>query len=350
MLFTVKRGQREQTLAGLDNYDRIVREGQYDSIEIPAQTAASRESGRDDAAVFGFIDPDQLARYVAQGGKREDWQVKFAENRAPDGTLLGYSLLQESVDQASYMYSDNRYLAEMADILGRGAEAAAFRAKADRLAAYINTCMFDKQSGFFYDIRIESRPLANGCAGKPIVERGKGPEGWSPLFNGAASQPHADAVAVVMKDPREFNTYVPLGTAALTNPAFGADIYWRGACGSISCISASRAWSATAIATMRWRWRRPSSATPTARSPTGRSARTTTRSPASSKARRTSPGARRTCTCCITTSSRNKPQRHRHRCPAVARVYERIGITSTSIFSWLMALRVEENRLLHRSW
>ena len=61
-------------------------------------------------------------------------------------------------------------------------------------------------------------------------------------------------------------------------------------------------------------------------------------------------GARRTCTCCITTSSRNKPQRHRHRCPAVARVYERIGITSTSIFSWLMALRVEENRLLHRSW
>ncbi|HIE0912059.1 TPA: alpha-glucosidase [Serratia marcescens] len=228
MLFTVKRGQREQTLAGLDNYDRIMREGQYDSIEIPAQTAASWESGRDDAAVFGFIDPDQLARYVAQGGKREDWQVKFAENRAPDGTLLGYSLLQESVDQASYMYSDNRYLAEMADILGRGAEAAAFRAKADRLAAYINTCMFDKQSGFFYDIRIESQPLANGCAGKPIVERGKGPEGWSPLFNGAASQPHADAVVRVMKDPREFNTYVPLGTAALTNPAFGADIYWRG--------------------------------------------------------------------------------------------------------------------------
>lgn len=45
MLFTVKRGQREQTLAGLDNYDRIVREGQYDSIEIPAQTAASSGVG-----------------------------------------------------------------------------------------------------------------------------------------------------------------------------------------------------------------------------------------------------------------------------------------------------------------
>ena len=247
-------------------------------------------------------------RYVAQGGKREDWQVKFAENRAPDGTLLGYSLLQESVDQASYMYSDNRYLAEMADILGRGAEAAAFRAKADRLAAYINTCMFDKQSGFFYDIRIESRPLANGCAGKPIVERGKGPEGWSPLFNGAASQPHADAVARVMKDPREFNTYVPLGTAALTNPAFGADIYWRGRVWVDQLYFGLKGMERYGYRDDAVAMAQASSATPTAWSPTGRSARTTTRSPASSKARRTSPGARRTCTCCITTSSRNKPQ------------------------------------------
>ncbi|MND82111.1 Glucosidase YgjK precursor [compost metagenome] len=228
MLFTVKRGQHQQKLAGLNNYNRVVRSGRFDSIEIPAQVAASWESGRDDAAAFGFIDPDQLARYLAQGGKRQDWQVKFAENRGADGTLLGYSLLQESVDQASYMYSDNRYLAEMADILGHNAEAATFRSKADKLANYINNCMFDSTSGFFYDIRIEDKPLPNGCAGYPIVERGKGPEGWSPLFNGAASQQHADAVVKVMKDPREFNTYVPLGTAALTNPAFGADIYWRG--------------------------------------------------------------------------------------------------------------------------
>ncbi|MGO3567779.1 MAG: alpha-glucosidase [Serratia grimesii] len=228
MLFTVKRGQHEETQAGLKNYDRVVRSGHYDSIDIPAQVAASWESGRDDAAAFGFIDPDQLARYLAKGGKRQDWQVKFAENRTADGTLLGYSLLQESVDQASYMYSDNKYLAKMADILGYTTDAATFRSKADKLADYINTCMFDKSSGFFYDIRIEDNPLPNGCAGKPIVERGKGPEGWSPLFNGAASQQRADAVVKVMKDPAEFNTYVPLGTAALTNPAFGADIYWRG--------------------------------------------------------------------------------------------------------------------------
>jgi putative isomerase len=109
--------------------------------------AASWESGRDDAAVFGFIDKDQLDKYVKNGGKRSDWTVKFAENRSKEGTLLGYSLLQESVDQASYMYSDNHYLAQMATVLGKQ-DATHYRQLADKLANYINTCMFDAASGF----------------------------------------------------------------------------------------------------------------------------------------------------------------------------------------------------------
>ncbi|EJB8472067.1 alpha-glucosidase [Citrobacter freundii] len=228
MLFTVKKGDKEETLSGLQNYAAVTRNGQYDSLEIPAQVAASWESGRDDAAVFGFIDKEQLDKYVTNGGKRSDWVVKFAENRSHDGKLLGYSLLQESVDQASYMVSDNHYLAEMATLLGKTQEAKRYQALATKLTDYINTCMFDATTQYFYDVRIEDKPLANGCAGKPIVERGKGPEGWSPLFNGAATQSHADAVVKVMLDPKEFNTFVPLGTAALTNPAFGPDIYWRG--------------------------------------------------------------------------------------------------------------------------
>ena len=228
MLFTLKRGDKEQTFAGLDKYNEVLENGQYDQIKIPAQIAASWESGRDEAAVFGFIDDEQLEIYISQGGNRSDWDVAFAQNRSEDGTLLGYSLMQESVDQASYMYSDKKYLAEMSDLLGKPEEAKDFRAKADKLSDYINTCMFDTVTGFFYDIRIEDKMLSNGCAGKPIVERGKGPEGWSPLFNGAATQENADAVVKVMKDTEEFNTYIPLGTAALSNPAFGPDIYWRG--------------------------------------------------------------------------------------------------------------------------
>ena len=83
------------------------------------------------------------------------------------------TLLQESVDQASYVQRQplsggngdpSRQAGGGKTLPGAGA----------KLADYINTCMFDPQSKFYYDIRIEAQPLANGCAGRPIVERGKG--------------------------------------------------------------------------------------------------------------------------------------------------------------------------------
>ena len=36
---------KEETQSGLNNYARVVEKGQYDSLEIPAQVAASWESG-----------------------------------------------------------------------------------------------------------------------------------------------------------------------------------------------------------------------------------------------------------------------------------------------------------------
>lgn len=228
MLFTVKKGNKEETQFGLNNYVRVVEKGQYDSLEISVQVVASWESGRDDVVVFGFIDKEQLDKYVVNGGKRSDWTVKFVENRSQDGTLLGYSLLQESVDQVSYMYSDNYYLAEMVIIFGKLEEVKRYRQLVQQFADYINICMFDSIIQFYYDVRIEDKSLANGCAGKSIVERGKGSEGWSSLFNGAVTQVNVDAVVKVMFDFKEFNIFVSLGTAALINSVFGADIYWRG--------------------------------------------------------------------------------------------------------------------------
>ncbi|SMY35448.1 Glucosidase YgjK precursor [Photobacterium andalusiense] len=267
---------------GIDKYNALLESGNYIDISSPAQTAASWESGRDDAAVFGFIDTiadaqgltdltteqakviDQLGRYakekyqfdnevtITKNSKGEsvvkytdetpanndllnkakkDWQVKFSENKDASGEVIGYSLMQESVDQASYWYSDNKYLAQIATVLGHDAEAAVFTAKAADTKDYINQCMFDRETGFYYDINIDAeqaRSLNNGCAGNPIVERGMGAEGWSPLFNGAANSITAAAVVDNMMDVNKFNTKVPLGTAAADNPAYGADIYWRG--------------------------------------------------------------------------------------------------------------------------
>ncbi|AUJ69382.1 Glucosidase YgjK precursor [Pseudoalteromonas sp. NC201] len=226
LLFYLHEGKQKHAHFGLKAYRDAQAQGKQ--ISIPAQTAASWESGRDDAANFGFISPQQLEIYVKQGGDAKDWQVEFASNMDAQGHLLGYSLMQESVDGASYFYSDTKNLSTIANILAKPQEAKAFSAQAKQIADYINRCMFDDNSGYYYDIRIAPSPLENGCAGKPIIERGRGPEGWAPLFNQVATAYHAKRVSEVMLSPSEFNTYIPLGSASQTNPAFGANIYWRG--------------------------------------------------------------------------------------------------------------------------
>ncbi|KXF82676.1 alpha-glucosidase [Enterovibrio coralii] len=252
--YVIEQNEEYYKVVGVDNYNRVLDEVNYSKLYVGAQEAAGWESGMDNAARFGFISDAQRQAYadthyagnLAQGNK--DWQVRFGENRDADtNELLGFSMLQESVDQASYMYSDNFYLADMAERVSAGVEgktrAEEFRQGAEAIKDYINTCMFDEATGFYYDIRmvdVNGAPTTyekNGiqCAGEPLVERGRGPEGWGPLFNGAATQAHADAVIQTMLNPNEFATSdkfqgqgVSLPTASQTNPAYGQDIYWRG--------------------------------------------------------------------------------------------------------------------------
>lgn len=239
---------------GMENYNTILNSVSYSDLHVGAQEAAGWESGMDNAARFGFIYDDQLQAYAEKhylgdlNLARKDWQVRFAENRdSKSKELLGFSMLQESVDQASYMYSDNAYLAKMAGLVSGNVpgknRAQEFLDGATKIKKYINTCMFDEGTGFYYDIRmvdingLKSEYEKNGvmCAGKPLVERGRGPEGWGPLFNGAATPEHANKVIETMRNPNEFatsdkfqGTGVSLPTASQTNPAYGADIYWRG--------------------------------------------------------------------------------------------------------------------------
>ena len=246
--------EKTYKVIGVENYNTILDSVVYSKLHVGAQEAAGWESGMDNAARFGFIYEDQLKAYadkVYAGDlttARKDWQVRFDENRdSITNELLGFSMLQESVDQASYMYSDNRYLAEMARLISEGIEgkerAQEFRDGAEKIKEYINTCMFDDKTGFYYDIRmvdkngVKSEYKKNGitCAGLPLVERGRGPEGWGALFNGAATQANADRVVQTMLSPNEFSTSdrfqgtgVSLPTASLSNPAYGSDIYWRG--------------------------------------------------------------------------------------------------------------------------
>ena len=211
------------------------------ALEVPAQTGAAWESGRDNAANFGFIYEDQLTAYAeSEYGPgeenlklaRADWAPRFFQIEA-NGELAGYTIDQESVDINSYLAAEKNFLANMAELLGKGEEGKDYRIEAEKVANYINEHMFDKDSGFYYDRKISGSkklaPYESDLKGELLTKRGRGPEGWSPLFNNVATSENAEKVKDMIMDPEEFNApKVPFPTASQTNPAYGPDIYWRG--------------------------------------------------------------------------------------------------------------------------
>jgi len=230
--------------SGISLYQNIIASSDYDDIDIGAQHGAGWESGMDNAARFGFINAQQLSDYANkkyQGDRmkaREDWQVMFYENINSTGDLLGFSINQESVELNTYLAHEKTLLANMAELLQQKKLAATYRQAAKVLAKRINQCFFDDDSGFFYDRSFNISTLKknkaaqnvneDGCTGTLLTARGRGPEGWSPLWAKIADDDKAERVKNVMLKSNEFNTTIPLGTAALTNPAYDADIYWRG--------------------------------------------------------------------------------------------------------------------------
>ena len=218
---------------GIELYSLVLDDGFYKTIDIQAQHASGWESGMDNAARFGFISETQLSQYTREKQvdihqARKEWQVRFLENRNENDELLGFSINQESVDLNSFLYIEKRMLAQMASELKQPELHNKLNEEAEQLKKLINECFFDKNTGYFYDRQISKPKSTSRCQGSLLVRRGRGPEGWMPLWARIADVDKAKRVIAHMKDKDEFNTTIPLGTASLTNPAFGADIYWRG--------------------------------------------------------------------------------------------------------------------------
>lgn len=222
--------------SGITLYQNIIANSNYDDIDIGAQHGAGWESGMDNAARFGFINAEQLGDYAKQNYQgdiskaRQDWQVMFYENKNHAGELLGFSINQESVELNTYLAHEKTLLAKMAKLLTKPKLAKRYTAEANVLAKRINQCFFDDDSGFYYDRSFAANEKADehGCTGNLLTARGRGPEGWSPLWANIADSDKAERVKNIMLQSTEFNSTIPLGTAALSNPAYDADIYWRG--------------------------------------------------------------------------------------------------------------------------
>ena len=229
----------------IETYKKIIRLNQYAAMDIGAQHGVGWESGMDNAARFGFISENQLKKYAKtyyQGDiskARKDWQVEIlpnyrlnkaeSNNELANRELLGFSINQESVELNAYLAQEKRLLAKMASLLDEKTLALDYQKQYKTLVDKIDSCFFDSKTGFYYDRKIkvdaENEEL---CTGELLVKRGKGPEGWSPLWTKISPKDKAHSVINVMLNDKEFYSHIPFGTAALSNPAYDKDIYWRG--------------------------------------------------------------------------------------------------------------------------
>jgi len=178
--------------------------------------AAAWESGMDNATRFDreglstdtFNDPGVLIYTV----------------RDEDKNPIGYVINQESVDLNSYLYAEKGFLKSMAEVLGKKEDAQKYSTEAKKLADYINTNMYDEETGFYYDLQTNE----DGSKKTLLTNRGKGTEGWLPLWAKAATKDKAQAVVENMMSEDKFDTYVPFPTASKDNSKYAPSRYWRG--------------------------------------------------------------------------------------------------------------------------
>ena len=174
--------------------------------------AAAWESGMDNAV-----------RFDVEGSGAGDIGVKVLENKDSKGNLVGYSINQESVDLNSFLYAEKVYLSNMAEVLDLPKEKKEYLASAKKVKEYVNKNMFDEKTGYYYDLQIDE--IGNG---KLLVNRGKGTEGYIPLWANLATKKEAKRVVENVMDENVMNTYLRFPTSAKDNPKYNPVKYWRG--------------------------------------------------------------------------------------------------------------------------
>lgn len=187
--------------------------GHYELNDEAVIEAAAWESGMDNAVRF---DKDGI-------GKNDPGVLVF-ENKDSADKVIGYSINQESVDLNAYLYAEKGFLVSMAKELGKTDDADKYKKEAEKVQTYIEKNMYDKDTGFYYDLQIND----DNSKTKLLVNRGKGTESWIPLWANLSDKDKAASVRENMLSPNKFNTYMPFPTASKDNPRFSATEYWRG--------------------------------------------------------------------------------------------------------------------------
>lgn len=223
-----KPGEAAQSYdcAGYDVYRRLLQNQPDLQLQVPVIEAAAWESGMDNAARFF-------------PGRTQGLPTAVLENRDVQGRLVGWSINQVSVDQNSFLAQEKVLLARIARRTGHADEAAALEGEARQLGERIRRCFYDAQTGYFYD---RTLPLATahpgqenhaagartGCPGTLLTARGRGPEGFAPLWTGIATRQQGRAAIRRLLDSTEFATPLPFPTLSRSAADFDPKGYWRG--------------------------------------------------------------------------------------------------------------------------
>ena len=122
-----------------------------------------------------------------------------------------FSYRAEGVDLACELYRELRAMALIASRLGKADEAKEWNWRAEKLAALVNSVLWDEEDGFYYD--------RDELTGQRI--KVKSVSGFFPLWVGIASPLQAKRlVEAHLLNPKEFWTPYPVATYALTEPDF----------------------------------------------------------------------------------------------------------------------------------
>lgn len=189
-------------------YDKLVRYHRW--------WFAARDHDHDGLPEYGATDGTAIAAKWESG---MDNAVRFDGIAMLQNGKNAWSMDQASVDLNAYLYREKLELAEIAGILGKADDRRQWLQQAAAMQAAIQTRMFDKTRGYFFDIKLGSSAFV------PVY----GAEGWMPLWAGVATPAQAAAVARVMLDPDKFATRMPFPTLARDDPHFSPiKGYWRG--------------------------------------------------------------------------------------------------------------------------
>jgi hypothetical protein len=136
----------------------------------------------------------------------------------------------ETVDLNSLLVMEERSLAQMADLLARPAESAAWQALAEARAARINAVMWDEGTGFYYDV---ARDTETFTLKEPGDLKRLRIGGLLPLWAGVAPADRRSRLLDKLADPALFLRAQGIASLAATDPHYApaptACCAWEGA-------------------------------------------------------------------------------------------------------------------------